>query len=370
MALTPFFGAGVLIAAALAASAAHAYVRRGDVIVTQANGLVRLDPYTGIAFRIPVEPRLHERAGLVVVPDGDLLVGNWALPAADAGSVVRVRVREGARLPLATGRPLVTRFALARGPDGWIVPSDIDVGMYVRFPKAVARKGVLFELGPATGRVVADAGCCAYGGPGQFVYADLATGERTPLREGTAWRDPIALALSSDRQAPHVVESAVAEPGPPALRIVGLGTGAVTRVANGEPFRRPATIAHLEIGDVVGGQRVTGRAAAACVDGHRLAVARMLPAVLRRSPGRRLSCAGEVPAARRGPPGGLSDRRRGRIPGASRRGVRSDRPAARGSGSRVPGRFRRPRLVLPPVADLRCGPAPVIASERSGKHCV
>lgn len=341
-------GVGAVILAALAASAAHPYVRRGDVVLTQSNGLVRLDADTGVAYPIPIEPPLHEPTGLLVLPDGDLLVADWALPAVDAGSVVRVRVLDAVRFPVATGPPLVTPFALARGPEGRILLADIDAGTRVPLPRAVLRKGVLFELEPSSGGLVrrvedccdwnpvamvlvapdrllvADAGCCAYGGAGQLADADLVSGRWRPLRTASTWRDPFALAVSGDGQTLYVAESAAAEPGPPAVRAVDLQseavttlvegpplvmptglllederrllvadrgshavlridvpTGRVTALVSGEPLHRPATLTRVDAGDVVSGVRPAGRAGAACAARAARDADRFVGAVLR-----------------------------------------------------------------------------------------
>jgi len=181
--------------------------------------------------------------------------------------VLRIDLATRQAVTLTGSGPLPNPFALVRGPDGRIVLSDIDGGTAVQLPGgAVLRKGVFFELDPVTGGVtrlvgdccawnpvgfvfasptellVADAGCYAYSGPGNLARADLATGGWTPLRTSVAWRDPFAVALSADGATLYVAESAVSEPGLPAVRAVELASGFTVTVREGAPFVSPVAL--------------------------------------------------------------------------------------------------------------------------------
>ncbi|HEV7732678.1 MAG TPA: hypothetical protein VGR62_10975 [Candidatus Binatia bacterium] len=310
---------------------AGAFVRRGDIILAQNGGLVRLDPTTGVMLPIPTAPLLHQPTGVVVLPDGDLVIADWALPMMDAGSIVRVHVLDGTVTTLLVGLPLNNPFSLARGPDGRIVLGDIDAGTTLALPGNVLRRGALFDLDPTSGMLVrrvqdccewnpvgmvftsatqlliADAGCCAYDGPGQLATADLETGEWAIVPSPIEWRDPFAIALSSNGATAFVTESSIAEPGPPSVRTIDLATGfttmlvegaplgtpigmlleddghllvadesarkvlridvatgAVTTVAAGQPITRPATITWVDVGDVVSGVTPGSRPRASC----------------------------------------------------------------------------------------------------------
>jgi len=246
---------------------AAATVWRGDVVVSQPSGFVRLDPHAGVAVTLTVNPPPSQPVGTVVLDDGTLLVADWVDVGILAGHVLRIDLATRQAVTLTGSGPLPNPFALVRGPDGRIVLSDIDGGTAVRLPGgAILRKGVFFELDPATGGVtrlvgdccawnpvgfvfasptellVADAGCCAYSGPGNLARADLATGGWTPLSTSVAWRDPFAVALSADGATLYVAESAVSEPGLPAVRAVELVSGFTVTVREGAPFVSPVAL--------------------------------------------------------------------------------------------------------------------------------
>ncbi len=263
-ALRAFLGL-VLVAVAPAA----ATVRRGDVLVSQPGGFVRLDPGTGVAVAVHVTPPPVHPAGAVVLPDGDLLVADWVAATTDDTDGLLLRVAVRARLATQISLPgvLANPFALVRGPDGRVVLADIDAGSHFALPSgAVLRQGALFDVDPATGActrvvpdccgwnpvgfvfagptdlLVADAGCCAFTGIGNLARVDLAAGTWAPLATGAVWRDPFGVALSADGATLFVAESAAAEPGPPAVRAVDLATGITTTVREGAPFVSPSAL--------------------------------------------------------------------------------------------------------------------------------
>jgi streptogramin lyase len=246
---------------------APAFVRRGDVVLAQSGSLIRLDPATGVMLPLGVRRSLGAPSGLVVLPDGDLIVSDWFLPRPDAGSVIRVHPLDGSARTLASGAPLANPFSLAVTGDGRVVLGDIDAGTEYTLANGVrVRKGMLFELDPATGGlvrrvpdccdwnplglapvgqtrlVVTDAGCCAYSGPGQLALADVATGTWTPLATPVPFRDPVGVAVGPDGRTAWVVEAALVEPGPPAIRAVDLVTATVTTLLEGPPLDRPTGI--------------------------------------------------------------------------------------------------------------------------------
>ncbi len=266
------------LVAALGHGDADAFLRRGDVVIAQDQGLVRLDPATGVMLPIPTVPMLRQPTGVVVLPDGDLVVADWDLPVRNAGSVVRVRVLDGAVTFLASGGPLNNPFAIARGPNGRIVLADIDAGTSLILLGTLLRRGALFDLDPVTGALerrvqdccewnptaiaftsptellVADAGCCAYSGVGNLATADLATGTWAVLPSPVTWRDPFGIALSSDGATAFIVEASVGQPGPPAVYRVDLTSGMTTTVIEGPPLGTPTGILledddHLLIAD-------------------------------------------------------------------------------------------------------------------------
>lgn len=239
------------------------FVRRGDVVLTQDGGIVRIDADAGVMLVVPIATPLHQPTGIAVLPDGDLVIADWALPRMEAGSVVRVRPLDGTVTTLRQGPPLINPFALARGPDGRVVLADIDAGTHVEFPNATLRRGALFDLDPATGALdrrvqdccewnpvgmaflsptrllVADAGCCAYSGAGNLATADLETGTWAGLPSPITWRDPFAVVVSDDGGTAYVAESSVVEPGLPAVYAVDLVTGATTLIVEGPPLDAP-----------------------------------------------------------------------------------------------------------------------------------
>ncbi len=240
---------------------AAAFVRRGDVVVTQPGRLVRLDPATGVTIEIPTELPLRRPTGVVVLPDGELLIADWGLPRINFGSVVRVRALDGVTRIVAESPQLVNPFALARSPAGRILLADIDAGEHVYLMNVLLRRGALLDFDADTGEqrvvvgdcctfnpvaidfaspttvVAADAGCCAYSGAGQVVVADLVSGRWWLPPTYMPWRDPFAVAV--DGSTAYVAESSVAQAGPAGVFAVDLGGGLTTRVAEGLPMVTP-----------------------------------------------------------------------------------------------------------------------------------
>jgi hypothetical protein len=241
-----------------------AMLRRGDVIVSQLGGLVRLDPATGVTVRLDVTPPLTNPVGVVVLPDGDLLVADWISLLQNDGFVFRVDLRTRTATPLTPPGALPNPMGLVRGPDGRIVLADIDAGSPVVLPSGtVLRKGMLFDFDATTGAftplvhdccdfnpvqfvfagptdvLVTDAGCCGYSGPGAIAHANLSTGAWETIPTDVAWRDPFGLALSADGDILWVAESAFVEAGLPAIRAVDLDTGTTATVLEGAPLDTP-----------------------------------------------------------------------------------------------------------------------------------
>lgn len=251
---------------------AAAFVRRGDVVVTQPSGLVRLDPATGVAIEIPATIALRRPTGVVVLPDGDLLIADWNMPRMDFGTVVRVRPLDGTTEIVAKAPQMVNPFAFVRTPGGRIVLADIDAGSHVQFPRNVLRKGVIEDFDPATGTtvqllgdccefnpvaldfasptrlVIADAGCCAYQANGNVAIADVTTGAWRTLASGVPWRDPFAVVVAEDGATAYVTEASVAQPGPPAVWAIDLGGGLPRLLAEGPPLVFPTGIVREDPG--------------------------------------------------------------------------------------------------------------------------
>lgn len=252
-----------LLLTLLLALDAAAFVRRGDVVVTQPGGLVRLDPATGVTIEIPLDVALHRPTGVAVLPDGDLLIADWDLPHINFGSVVRARVLDGRTRTVAQHPDVVNPFALVRSPDGRVVLADIDAGEQSYLFKVLLRKGIVADFDPDTGAmrpivddccgfnptafdfasptriVIAEAGCCAYGGDGQVAIADTITGTWSTAPTSRPWRDPFAVAVSPDGNTAWVAESSVSQPGPAGVHGIDLAGGLTTQLAEGLPLVHP-----------------------------------------------------------------------------------------------------------------------------------
>lgn len=251
----------LLVATLLAATGALAQLRRGDVVVSQGGSLLRLDPETGVVMPLVGAP-LRGAVGVLVTPDGDVVVADW-MPGG-VPTLWRVDPLAGSVAALRTGAPMATPFALAAGPNGRVVFADIDSGSQVVLPNGVVfRQGVLYDLDVATGALqtrvpdccgwnptalvvdgpshawAVDPGCCAYGADGGIASVDLDAGTWTPLPVSTTPKDPFGIVVDPITGDLVYTEAGYPQGAIPAVLRVAPTGGMVTTIASGPPFRQP-----------------------------------------------------------------------------------------------------------------------------------
>ena len=222
-------------AAAVLAVANPAHAAVGDVYVVDdeafggTGGVIKVDPVTGARTTISSNasatgPPFAGPEGIVVAPDGSILVGDYDAFAGGGGGVIRVDPATGTRTAVSengapTGGPsFVDPSGLAVDSAGRIVVADASAVVIRVDPVSGVRTAVSQNAAPAGGPsfdnpvgiaieadgdiLVVDSG--AFGGTGGVIRVDPVTGARTTVSEnsspagGPSFDHPLGIELEPD----------------------------------------------------------------------------------------------------------------------------------------------------------------------------